>query len=194
VIYEETEFHEMTDNVNVMSRVRRAWILAGATLALLAFDRVTKLIAMTELADRPAEDFLWGLLRLVYQENHGAMLSLGAGLPESIRFLFFTVLVLLVLVVLLLIVLLKRIVATKDVIAAALVLGGGLGNVIDRLLYDGAVLDFLNIGVGDLRTGVFNVADVAILAGALVFLFGPRTEPPPRPHRQVPPEVHSPAE
>ena len=162
------------------SRVHRGLVLAAATIALLAVDRVTKLIAMANLADQSAEDYLWGFLRLVYQENHGAMLSLGAGLPESIRFLFFTVLVLLVLIVLLLFVLFKRTVATKDLIAAALVLGGGLGNVIDRLLYDGAVLDFLNIGIGELRTGVFNVADVAILAGALVFLIGPRTATPAR--------------
>jgi signal peptidase II len=172
----------MTDKSRIMnSRVHRGLVLAAATLALLAVDRVTKLIAMANLADQSAEDYLWGFLRLVYQENHGAMLSLGAGLPESIRFLFFTVLVLLVLVLLLLFVLFKRTVATKDLIAAALVLGGGLGNVIDRLLYDGAVLDFLNIGIGELRTGVFNVADVAILAGALVFLIGPRAKTPARP-------------
>jgi signal peptidase II len=164
----------MSERLNPADRARRNWLLAGVIVALLVVDRLTKLIAIEALSGRPAEDYLGGFLRLIFQENHGAMLSLGAGLPESIRFLFFTVLVALVLVALLLFVLLKRTLAVKDAIAAALVIGGGFGNVIDRLLYDGAVLDFLNIGIGDLRTGVFNVADIAILAGAVVFILGPR--------------------
>lgn len=170
-------------------RARRNWLLLGATAGLLLVDRVTKLIAIETLADRPAEDYLGGALRLIYQENHGAMLSLGAGLPESIRFLFFTVFVAIILVALLVFVLLKRTLTVKDALAAALVIGGGLGNVIDRLFYNGAVLDFLNVGIGDLRTGVFNVADVAILAGLLVYVIGPKAEPtPPARTEGQPPE------
>jgi signal peptidase II len=41
---------------------------------------------------------------------------------------------------------------------------------IDRLLYDGRVTDFLNVGIGSLRTGIFNMADTAILAGALLMI------------------------
>ncbi len=183
----------MTTPSHRTDRARRGRLLLGVTAGLLVIDRASKLIAFEILADGPARDYLGGFLRLTYQENHGAMLSLGAGLPESIRFLFFTVLVAIVLVALLLFVLLKRSMALKDAVAAALVIGGGLGNVIDRILYNGAVLDFLNIGVGDLRTGVFNVADVAILAGVLVYLIGSRN-PAPAADRQedpnrVPPQA-----
>ncbi len=171
----------MSDTPGLNDRARRSRLILGVTAGLLAVDRLTKVIAINTLADQPARDYLGGFLRLMYQENHGAMLSLGASLPESIRFLFFTVLVALVLVALLLFVLLKPTLSLKDALAAALVIGGGLGNVIDRVLYDGAVLDFLNIGIGEVRTGVFNVADVAIMAGALVFLIGPRGSAPPAP-------------
>jgi signal peptidase II len=41
---------------------------------------------------------------------------------------------------------------------------------IDRLLYHGRVTDFLNVGIGSLRTGIFNLADMAILAGALLLV------------------------
>jgi signal peptidase II len=44
-----------------------------------------------------------------------------------------------------------------------------LSNLIDRIVYDGRVIDFLNIGIGPLRTGIFNIADMAI-TGAAVFL------------------------
>lgn len=52
----------------------------------------------------------------------------------------------------------------------ALVVGGGLSNWIDRAIH-GSVVDFMNVGFGGLRTGIFNVADVAIVAGAAILLF-----------------------
>jgi signal peptidase II len=60
------------------------------------------------------------------------------------------------------------------VVALALVAGGGISNLIDRLLYDGRVTDFLNVGIGGVRTGIFNVADMAIMAGALLLLVNMR--------------------
>jgi signal peptidase II len=59
-----------------------------------------------------------------------------------------------------------------------LVAGGGISNLIDRLFYDGRVTDFLNIGIGSFRTGIFNLADMAILAGALLLILS-RYAPPP---------------
>jgi signal peptidase II len=53
--------------------------------------------------------------------------------------------------------------------AIALLLAGGVSNWIDRALH-GSVVDFLNIGIGWLRTGIFNFADVAIMLGAALFL------------------------
>jgi signal peptidase II len=58
-----------------------------------------------------------------------------------------------------------------QVVGLALITSGGLGNLIDRLLNEGAVVDFIVLGRdGLIHTGVFNVADVAILAGILLFL------------------------
>ncbi len=63
-----------------------------------------------------------------------------------------------------------------------LLLGGAIGNLIDRVRFDGLVIDFMNLGVGPLRTGIFNVADVAISCGAVLLIlphFAPaRPEPP----------------
>jgi signal peptidase II len=55
-------------------------------------------------------------------------------------------------------------------LACALLLGGAIGNLIDRVRFDGLVIDFLNLGVGPLRTGIFNVADVAVSVGALLLI------------------------
>lgn len=48
----------------------------------------------------------------------------------------------------------------------------GVGNLVGRIRYGGVVVDFMNIGIGPLRTGIFNVADLAIFAGALVLIAG----------------------
>jgi signal peptidase II len=57
-----------------------------------------------------------------------------------------------------------------QVIALLLIASGGLGNLLDRLLNQGAAIDFLNLGVGPVRTGIFNVADVLIVGGAGLFM------------------------
>src|SRR6185437_669837 len=68
--------------------------------------------------------------------------------------------------------------STARFVALALVAGGGISNLIDRLLYDGRVTDFLNVGIGSLRTGIFNLADMAILAGALLLVLRMRGAAP----------------
>ena len=56
--------------------------------------------------------------------------------------------------------------------AWALLIGGGISNLADRALRAGAVVDFLNVGLGPLRTGIFNVADVGITAGTILLIAG----------------------
>jgi signal peptidase II len=69
-------------------------------------------------------------------------------------------------------------------VGLALFVAGGISNWIDRAT-NGSVVDFLNIGVGWLRTGVFNVADVAIMLGAGIFVLAElrrnARKPPPTP-------------
>lgn len=57
------------------------------------------------------------------------------------------------------------------VVAWSLVLSGGLGNLVDCIINDGRVIDFMNIGIGSLRTGIFNVADVCITVGVVLLVF-----------------------
>ena len=54
-----------------------------------------------------------------------------------------------------------------------LLVSGAVGNLIDRVRFDGLVIDFLNVGLGPLRTGIFNVADMAIMAGAALVVLAP---------------------
>ncbi len=112
--------------------------------------------------------FAGDLFRLQYAENTGAFLSLGSSLPEHWRQWIFTVFVGVFLIGLHLYVVFSRDLHFNHVACLSLVCGGGLSNLIDRIAYGGRVVDFLNVGIGSIRTGIFNVADMAITAGAIL--------------------------
>jgi len=147
-----------------MTAAKRSFLIVTLLLATVGLDQITKVVARDRLESRPPISLLGGIVRLFYVENPGAFLGLGAGLSEATRYWLFTVIVGGFLVGLFLYIFLNRGLSLIEIIAFSLILGGGLSNLIDRLLYD-YVIDFMVIGIGRLRTGVFNVADVAITAG-----------------------------
>lgn len=102
-----------------------------------------------------------------YAENTGGFLSLGADLPAGVRTVVFTVATGLMLLVITIYAIRQRWTGWTA-FGVALFVAGGASNWIDRVLR-GSVIDFLNVGIGSLRTGVFNVADVAIMIGAGIF-------------------------
>jgi signal peptidase II len=109
-------------------------------------------------------------VRLDYIENPGAFLSLGASLSATWRTAAFTVGAAVGLVVILSYALFASRSETLQVFGLSLFCAGGIGNFVDRMIFGGYVRDFLNIGVGQVRTGIFNLADVALMAGCLLLL------------------------
>ena len=121
--------------------------------------------------------FLGGMVRLEYARNSGAFLSWGTGLPVWARTGLFTVGTGIILTVCVILAFRKS--WTRLPLAGfALLIGGGVSNLADRIR-DGAVVDFLNVGVGRLRTGIFNVADMAIMLGLTLLVIGRRRRPTP---------------
>ena len=79
---------------------------------------------------------------------------------------------------------------TLAVWAMVLIAAGGMGNLVDRVLRDGRVIDFMNLGLGPVRTGIFNVADVQIMVGLGLLLLGRRrVEPGPEPRAELEPRA-----
>lgn len=142
----------------------------AAVLALVAgtigCDRMTKQLAVSELSGGGVRSFLGQTVRVEYAENPGAFLSLGADLPAWARLGLFTFGPA-VLLVGLGIAALRRRFTGPTLVGASLVWAGGLSNLVDRVVR-GSVVDFLSVGVGPLRTGVFNVADLAITVGVVL--------------------------
>lgn len=151
------------------------WIRWGALVAILSLcvgcDQVTKEIARQQLDGRPPRSFLADTVRLVYAENPGAFLGLGGQLPPSVRWMLLVVVNALVAAGIAALLLWHSKMPAVRAMACALLLGGAIGNLIDRVRYDGLVVDFMNVGVGPLRTGIFNVADMAIMCGAILLIW-----------------------
>jgi signal peptidase II len=108
-------------------------------------------------------------VRLEYAENSGGFLSLGANLPPTVRTAIFKIVTGLLLVGSIIAAVKLRLTGWP-LVGLSLVWAGGASNWVDRITR-GAVVDFLNVGFGALRTGIFNVADVAIMLGACILVF-----------------------
>ncbi|HEX3603927.1 MAG TPA: signal peptidase II [Steroidobacteraceae bacterium] len=171
-----------------MRAIPRVVVVMLTLCSCVGCDQVSKSAARSWLHAGVTESLFADSLRLQLMENPGSFLSLGASLPEHLRFTLFTAAVAVLLVGLVCASLFARRLSTARFIALALVAGGGISNLIDRLLYDGRVTDFLNVGIGSLRTGIFNPADMAIMAGVLLLVLR-RGAPTPTPMevRSAPP-------
>jgi signal peptidase II len=155
-----------------MQRIGRLVALIVVLFVSVGCDRATKTLAQQHLAATEPLSFFDGIVQLRYAENPGAFLSLGAALPAAAQGWIFIGVVALLLVGLGIFALKQRNTVHPGILVAfALFLGGGLGNLIDRITNDGRVIDFMIVGVGPLRTGIFNVADMAIMAGVVLVAF-----------------------
>ncbi|AZZ36968.1 signal peptidase II [Bdellovibrio sp. qaytius] len=153
----------------------RLFILFLILITVVAVDQWTKVLAVQHLAGKAPIMYFGGLFQFIYAENPGAFLGMGGELPQSMRFVIFGLFVLLGLVVMLWS-LVKNKMNLSDLLAYSFILAGGIGNVIDRLSHtNGHVIDFMFMDfqfAPFARTGVFNVADMAIVLGFFIAIFG----------------------
>lgn len=146
------------------------WTLMLSILFVsVVLDQITKVIAVDKLKGVPPIHLIDGFARLQYAENSGAMLSFGANLPNIARILIFQVGVAVMLLAIFIYTMTRKGWSPWALAAVALIVGGGIGNLIDRVLNDSRVVDFMVLGSHDLgyQTGVFNVADIWIMVGAI---------------------------
>jgi signal peptidase II len=150
--------------------MRTLLTFAAVLLLSAGCDQATKHVAVDRLAASPSLSLPGDMVRFELAANPGGFLGLGAQLPAGARRLVFLALVPAFLGLLCVLVLRSGAVSARLAVALGLVVGGGLGNWLDRLRHDGAVTDFVSLGLGGLRTGIFNVADVAVIAGVLLLV------------------------
>ena len=153
-----------------MKMFNRIVLMLLVLVSCVGCDQATKQLVRARLPESVTYSFFGDVFRLQHMQNHGAFLSLGDTLSGPARFAVFTLAVAAALAAMVVYLVRKRDMTAFDVVAFSLIAGGGVGNLIDRVLYAGGVTDFLNLGIGPVRTGIFNVADIAIMLGAGMLL------------------------
>jgi signal peptidase II len=159
-----------------MARRAMSWLLILFTLAMVGCDHATKAVAQATLERRGAVSLVPGVLDLRYAENHDTAFSLTRILHFPGKAALLVALSLLGLSVILIAWWRRRRASLTEQAAYALIVAGALGNAIDRA-GRGYVIDFIEIH----RWPIFNVADIAVVAGAILLaiiaLRRPRAEP-----------------
>lgn len=153
-----------------MTFARRLLLVLFVLVSCVGCDQATKSIAASRLPLAQTRSYLGDTVRLQLMHNEGAFLSMGASMPKAWRQGLLRLGVAGMLIGLLAAALFFAPPRRVPVLALSLMLAGGAGNLIDRVANDGYVVDFLNLGIGSLRTGIFNVADVALMAGVFMLL------------------------
>ena len=149
--------------------ISRGVLIAFVVLINIGCDQQTKKMAQDNLEMHHRDSYFYDLFQLQLAENKGAFLSSFSESEGNMRFWTLQFFPILMLVFLLMYTLFSKQLNHLQIIALSFIIGGGISNIIDRLLY-GAVTDFMIVGVGSLRTGIFNFADLSIMIGMILFL------------------------
>lgn len=157
-----------------MKRKANKYILFSVIIVLgVALDQITKVMATANLVTPtgfPIEKvYMGGFFKLTYALNEGAFLSLGSSMNPTLRLILLTVIPGIVLIGLMVYLLRSDKLSLYENIAFGLIAAGGIGNILDRIL-EGKVVDFMVMELFGWHTGVFNVADLYIVIGILLFI------------------------
>lgn len=164
--------------MSTSSLLRSRTFALFAGIAFVAIDQLVKLLALVSLQ---ANSFKFGAsplnLALELSLNPGAFLSLGAALPSQVKQLIFIVGVAVVVAWAMGWSLSNWSQPLRKVLPLYAIALGGIANLIDRVFRDGHVVDYMVLNVGPTHTGVSNIADIAITAGAIYLMIDLLVQP-----------------
>ncbi len=145
------------------------------TCIILIFDQFTKLLIVRNIPIHTiGMSYFNGLIRIIHTRNLAIAFSMGNSLPDSVRYILFTIIPIAILAGLLVYFLKSNDFTTIQRWAVAGILGGGIGNLIDRVFRPLGVVDFVDVkffGIFGLdRWPTFNVADSTVVISGLILL------------------------
>ncbi|MBX7152115.1 signal peptidase II [bacterium] len=150
--------------------MKKLWLFGMILIACVGCDQTTKSLAKKHLNPFEMHSYFYDTLRLQYVENTGAMYGMGSGLTATTGMWLLIIVPSAILLTLLMFMFISNHLTHLQFIALALVFAGGTGNMIDRIFNERSVVDFLNIGVGEFRTAIFNLADMNVMIGVALLI------------------------
>nr|WP_282043775.1 signal peptidase II [Winogradskyella flava] len=139
----------------------------------IAIDQISKVVVRsTMVKGRDGEiDVIGKYFQLIWVENTGAFLGMGSNMDPTLKLIFLLILPTLVLAYVIYYIFKTTSLDRLSLIAFCCIIGGGIANVFDRIVY-GQVTDFFFIDLGGVfKTGIFNVADLSVTTGMIILLF-----------------------
>ena len=132
-------------------------------------DQISKNMVRKQIRYNEQINLLDTYVTLTKIENTGAFLSLGNSYPKPVKILLMIIIPLVLLGAGTIFMLIKSNLSRITTLGMCFIVGGGVGNIYDRIVY-GSVTDFLHIDFVLFQTGIFNLADLSVMIGVCLFL------------------------
>tara|TARA_X000000368_G_scaffold193063_1_gene152270 strand:- start:513 stop:1001 length:489 start_codon:yes stop_codon:yes gene_type:complete len=151
------------------SRVRYILITLIVLLSI-SLDQISKIWVRNNFESYIEKSLIGDVFTLIKVQNTGAFLGMGSNLSEIPRILLLIILPVVVLISISIYTYLDKTLDRNSIIGFSLIIGGGVSNIFDRIVY-GSVTDFMYINLGGIfKTGIFNIADLSVTAGMILIL------------------------
>ena len=151
------------------SKNRNISITILITLSFL-LDQLCKFLIRQNIDQYSELKLIGDYFILTNVENSGAFLGMGSGFSPIMKSVFLIILPIIVLISIIVYVYRDKEIDKLSLIGFSIIIGGGIGNIFDRIIY-GSVTDFLFIDLGGIfKTGIFNIADLAVTTGMILIL------------------------
>ena len=152
------------------SQKKRNLLITIIVLLSIASDQISKICVRNNFESYTETSIIGDVFTLIKVENSGAFLGMGSELSETFRILLLIVLPIIVLVSITVYTYIEKTLDKNSIIGFSLIIGGGIANIFDRIVY-GSVTDFLYLNFGGIfKTGIFNVADLSVTTGMILIL------------------------
>ncbi|MBF8150227.1 signal peptidase II [Winogradskyella sp. F6397] len=138
----------------------------------IAIDQISKVIVRSTMikGGKGQINVIQDYFQLIWVENKGAFLGMGSDMNPTLRLIFLLILPTIVLAYVMYYIIKTKELDRLSLIAFCCIVGGGIANVFDRIVF-GQVTDFFYINLGGVfRTGIFNVADMSVTTGMILLL------------------------
>ncbi len=153
-----------------MKLSRRSLLIILTIILTIAVDQISKIIVRTYVVPSERSNIIGTYFTLHNVENVGAFLGMGSDLSPLLKLILLLILPIIVLGFVTYHIFKDKSLDKLSLFAFASIIGGGIANVFDRVVY-GSVTDFFHIDLGGVfRTGIFNMADLSVTTGMILLL------------------------
>jgi len=154
----------------MLNKRKRNLLITTIVFLSIALDQISKIWVRNNFESYVENSIIGDVFTLIKVENTGAFLGMGSELSETLRILLLIVLPIIFLIGITFYTYVDKALDKMSIIGFSLIIGGGIGNIFDRIVF-GSVTDFFYLDFwGIFQTGIFNFADLSVTTGMILIL------------------------